>query len=82
MDGEPQPQQAGVVMIPGKVARMTAELGSTFPRPADSGAKVRADRAKWDAMRLSRASSPTWCRWAIPVPGFDDANTPGPAVPG
>lgn len=31
LDGEPQPQQAAVVMIAGKVARMTAYLGSTFP---------------------------------------------------
>lgn len=53
LDGEPQPQQAAVVMIPGKVARMTAYLGSTFPdqliqerKAVQTGARVGFDAAQ------------------------------------
>lgn len=53
LDGEPQPQQAAVVMMPGKVAGMTAYLGSTFPdqliqeqKAVQAGARVGSDAAQ------------------------------------
>lgn len=65
-------------MMPGKVARMTAYLGSTFPdqliqeqKAVQAGARVGFDAAQQSVeSHLVLVGNP--------VPGFNDANTPRP----